>query len=143
MDKKYLIKIVDSHETDGDKSVSELTTVGSFTGNSQHYSISYTETDEAMQGAVTTLEVENKSKIVMTRRGSYATQLILEKARRHTCCYETPFGELMMGVYATSIRSDIDENGGRLNFRYTLDFNSGLASINELTITVTAAQADN
>ena len=72
----------------------------------------------------------------MTRTGKYNTELIIEKDRRHTCFYETPYGELMMGVYTKNMFTDMNENGGTLRFSYTIDFNNDLASENDLTVSV-------
>ena len=72
----------------------------------------------------------------MLRSGKYNTEMIIEKDRRHTCYYMTPYGELIMGVYAKSIANGIGENGGTLKFSYTIDFNNTPASENELFITV-------
>ena len=72
----------------------------------------------------------------MTRTGKYNTEMVIEKERRHLCCYTTPYGELMMGIYANLISNEIGENGGTLKFSYTIDFNNTPASENELEITV-------
>lgn len=141
-DKKVLIRITDKHESEEDSFTSELTTVGTLEGSGGDYAIVYTETDEEMADCVTTLRVEGKRKITMTRSGKYTTEMIIEKNRRHSCHYSTPFGELMMGVYAKTVRSEMGEDGGILDFSYTIDFNNALASINELSITVQACKED-
>jgi uncharacterized beta-barrel protein YwiB (DUF1934 family) len=69
-------------------------------------------------------------------RGCRNAVVIIEKDRRHTCFYQTPFGELMMGVYTKNIFTDMNENGGTLRFSYTIDFNNDLASENDLDISV-------
>lgn len=133
---KALIKISDRHITDGEESCAELTTTGTLEFNEKGFVITYNETDEELFGCTTTLHVDGGERIAMTRSGSFNTDLIIEKERRHSCFYSTPYGELIMGVYGKSIVSDMTEKGGTLNFRYTLDFNSTPASENELQITV-------
>ncbi len=140
--KKVLIKIVDSHDTDGDCLTSELTTLGTLSLMPNGYSLVYTETVDELAGCTTTLRVEEGRRIFITRSGLYATEIIIEKDKRHNCYYTTPLGEFMMGVYTKSIESDMNESGGRLDFRYTVDFNSDLASVNDLSITVEAAEKE-
>mgnify|MGYP003306201258 CR=1 FL=1 len=65
-------------------------------------------------------------------------EMVIEKDRRHLCCYTTPYGELMMGIYAKTVLNEIGEHGGTLKFAYTIDFNNTPASENELQITVAA-----
>lgn len=138
MDKNYIITIVDSHVSQGEKGGSEFTSVGSFQWEENgDYRLSYRETDPSMGGAVTTIAVsDNAARIEMTRSGPFGTQLIMEKNRRHVCLYHTPYGELNLGIYTGFIKSVMGPAGGTLRFCYTLDFSTGLASENELTVTV-------
>ncbi len=135
--KNAIIHITDRHVQDGEKFECELTTSGRFEVTESGCRVSYNETDEALINSVTTLDVEGEQKISMTRTGKYNTEMIIEKDRRHTCFYATPYGELVMGIYAQSIINGIDENGGTLQFSYTIDFNNAPATENELIVAVT------
>lgn len=134
--KDAIVKITDNHITDGEKFICELTTTGSFGMQGGAYIISYDETDEELSGCVTTLRIEAPEKISMLRSGKYNTEMVFEKDRRHTCFYNTPIGELMMGIYARSVSSRLGEKGGTVKFAYTIDFNNDLVSENELTVFV-------
>ena len=135
--KNAIIKIIDRHVQDGEEFECELTTSGRFEVTENGCKVSYNETDEALINSVTTLDVEGSQKIIMTRTGKYNTEMIIEKDRRHTCFYVTPYGELVMGIFAQCIKNEVDENGGKLHFSYTIDFNNTPASENELTVAVT------
>ncbi len=134
--KNALITIVDRHFSDGDDYSCELTTSGQFEFNDDCCVIIYNEASEELADCVTNLNVEGERKITMTRTGSYQTELIIEKDRRHTCYYQTPHGELIMGVYAKLIENKMSENGGTVRFSYTIDFNNVPAAENELLFTV-------
>ena len=95
----------------------------------------YRETVEQTGDCETRLIIE-KGKITIMRSGKYRTSMIFENRKRHICCYETPFGEMMIGVYTNAMFTDFDENGGVLDFAYTLDSAGDLISENELKITV-------
>ena len=133
--KDAVVKITDRHVQDGEEYTCELATSGSLDFRPDGFTVVYNETDEELKGCKTTLKYENGT-IVMTRSGKYNTELIIEKDRRHTCFYATPYGELMMGVYTKNMFTDMNENGGTLRFSYTIDFNNDLASENDLTVTV-------
>lgn len=135
--KNAIIHITDRHLQDGEKFECELTTSGSFELTENGCIVNYSETDEELTNCVTTLDVDGSQKISMTRTGKYNTEMVIEKDRRHTCYYATPYGELVMGVYALSIENEIGENGGTLKFSYTIDFNNAQASENELIVAVT------
>lgn len=134
--KKAIITIKDRHFQDGEEYSCELTTSGSFEITENGCIVNYVETDEEMTNCHTKLTVEGSQKITMTRTGKYNTEMVIEKDRRHLCCYATPYGELMMGIYAKTVLNKISENGGTLIFAYTIDFNNTPASENELEITV-------
>ncbi len=134
--KNAIITIVDRHFSDGDDYSCELTTSGQFDFTDEGCVIVYNEASEELANCVTTLNVEGSRKITMTRTGSYQTELIIEKERRHNCYYQTPHGELIMGVYAKLIENKMTENGGSLKFSYTIDFNNVSAAENELIFTV-------
>ncbi len=72
-------------------------------------------------------------------RDNSATRLILEKGKRHLCQYDTGYGSLMVGVFTSSFESTLNEQGGSLRVRYTLDINSSLSSNNEISIIVKEA----
>jgi len=137
--KKVIISITDKHGIDGVSEAAEMTTVGTLTGSGDNYALEYREQDEEMKNSVTTLRVENKSRVLVTRRGDYPTQLVIEKDKRHNCHYSTPIGEMMMGVFAREITSRMTPGGGELKMNFTIDFNSGMVSVNEMKITVREA----
>lgn len=134
--KKAIIKITDRHIQDGEEYEAELTTSGEFEITENGCKVVYTETDEELENCVTTLDVVGSEKISMTRAGKYNTEMVIEKDRRHSCFYQTPYGELMMGIFAKKVVNEMTENGGTLNFSYTIDFNNTPASENELTVSV-------
>lgn len=135
--KKAIIKITDRHVQDGEEYEAELTTSGEFEITENGCKVIYSETDEELDNCITTLDVEGSRKISMTRSGKYNTEMVIEKDRRHSCYYKTPYGELIMGIFAKNVLSKMTENGGMLNFSYTIDFNNTPASENELTVAVT------
>ena len=138
MEKEVVIKIVDRHEMDGDTDGLETTLIGSFHGKKDSYVLSYAE-DGELEGCKVTLKVENGECITMTRSGMFETELIIQRGKRHNCSYSTPAGNLMLGVFAQRVESNMDENGGTLEFDYTLDLGAGVVSENYLVITVKEA----
>ena len=134
--KNAIITITDRHIQDGEEYSCELTTSGSFEITENGCIVNYVETDEEMTNCHTKLTVEGSHKITMTRTGKYNTEMVFEKDRRHLCCYTTPYGEMMMGIYAKTVNNGVGEKGGELKFAYTIDFNNTPASENELLISV-------
>ena len=83
---------------------------------------------------------EQENRVTLIRGGIQGTRLILEKGKRHLCQYDTGYGTFMVGVFTSSIRCRLGEKGGSIDVNYTLDINSDLSSINEISITVKEAE---
>jgi len=141
MKKKYIISISGKQILNGEEGVSELTTFGTYLKKGDKRYISYDEYNEDVNQSVkTTLKVETDDKVTLMRNKS-SSRLILEKGRRHQCFYDVSFGNtLMLGVFANSIENNLTDDGGRLHFKYTLDIDSSITSLNEVDITVKEAE---
>ena len=138
-----IITICDYHETQGERTKSELTTTAEISGSADDYSIVYTEQSEELKGCVTTIRVVNSDCVTVSRTGTYNTEMKMEKGRRNQCCYNTPVGQLMMGILTSSIRSEYIENQKTvLDFSYSLDFNNELLSKNRIKITANYKEAN-
>ena len=135
-----MISIVGKQQIDGETGEIRIDTLGSYVKKGDHWYIAYKEYDEDAPNRYQTsiLKVEKNDKMTLMRDNS-ATRLILEKGKRHLCQYDTGYGQLMVGVFTSSFSSHLDEQGGSLRVRYTLDINSSLSSNNEISVTIKEA----
>lgn len=136
--KNVQIEIYNSHGDEDKKNGGQtVTTDGIFKVSKSGYEISYTEFLDEKNGSNTALHVNNNNKtVVMNRTGAFSANMIFEKGKRNNCQYKTPVGEFTLGVFAKEINNNLHDEGGELSFTYTLDFNSGYTSDNELRISV-------
>lgn len=139
MKDKFLISIKGIQVIDGEKDVIEMTTTGKYIKKNDHAYIGYKEYDRDNPEICSNnlIKVENEDKVTIVRNEGKQTRLILEKGRRHQCHYRTVMGDLMIGVFSDTISSQLDENGGKLYVKYSLDFNSSFVSKNEFYIDIT------
>ena len=54
--------------------------------------------------------------------------------------YETPYGELLVGVYTRDMKMDIQENEIDIRILYDLDINGEKVADSEITMSVRAKQ---
>lgn len=127
------IQSIDAHHSE-----TELITSGKFmslTGGG--YKIVY---DESMvtgfAGTKTVLSCFGNKTATMERTGNIPSNFVIEKDKKHHCHYGTPYGDFMLGVFTHDIVNDLDDDGGDLYFKYTLDVNSSYISDNEVYINV-------
>ena len=133
---KALIKIIGAQTVDGEKDIIELTTNGTLDRVGDGWKLCYHETEETgFEDTITQLKICD-GKLTLARSGAHPSMLILEKNQRHHCTYQTPYGAIDLGTYASEIRCKLDEHGGEIEFHYTLGFNGGISSAHVVHITV-------
>ena len=137
MRKNVIIKINGTQKSEGESDRLELYTKGLFYKRSGNYYLSYEEPSESgLMGTRTTLKIEGQEKITLLRSGEMKGQLIIERNKRHLCHYNTPVGDMFLGVCAGNISSRLSDEGGSLDFSYRLDVNASLLSENEVSVQV-------
>ena len=126
MDENYLITIKGTMEQDGHSESVELMTHGSFLQRDGSFYIIYKETEATgYDGCTTTVKIsEDARRVAMLRYGKAQSQLVIEKGTRHLCHYETGYGAISLGVAADVIEHQLTDEGGRVQFSYTLDSGS-------------------
>lgn len=136
MNTKVIMSITGNQKgIDGEDQKIELITEGLFYEKEGIYFLEYQETEiSGMAGTTTVISVE-KDRVSMERKGAHYSRFIFEKGRTFMNSYETPFGNLEMGVFSTSVCSHIEKQSGELNLRYQLNIGDEFASSNELFVT--------
>ena len=137
MSKDYLITVTGTQTFDEESETLELTTSAVYGERNGKKLIKYKEYDTEDAGSVVSniIKIEGKDKITLVKNnGVHYSQLILEYGKRHQCFYSTPIGNMAVGIYTDSMTHEIDENGGRIEIDYSIDFNGDFQSENHLVI---------
>ncbi len=122
--------------SDGMTDESELFTRGEFRVHKGSYFIDYDESEATgFEGSHAQLHVDKQS-MTMTRTGTTFSNLVFENGVRHFCHYGTEYGECMVGITTHELSHSLDESGGVVHLRYSVDVNSGLMTENEITIKI-------
>jgi uncharacterized beta-barrel protein YwiB (DUF1934 family) len=140
MEKNVYINLKSTQFADDERDVTELFTYGRLKRgrgkNKDKYKITYDESAATGFEGTVTLDVTGNDMIMMNRTGDALSNLIIERGKKHHCHYGTPFGDFMVGVSADEIRSELDDNGGDIYLKYTIDINSSYMSETEMHINV-------
>lgn len=137
MKKDVLISIIGKQKTNDNDDQIELMTKGNLYKRSDAYYLKYEESEATgYEGSVTTLKIEGNERVTMMRSGKTRSQLVIERGKRNLCHYDTGFGEMMIGIFGNNITSTLNNQGGDLQFKYTMDINTGFESENEVIINV-------
>lgn len=136
MDKKQVLVSVMgwTHDDDEPSDSVRLLTTGTLARRQGAWRIDYTETQPDNEKNDVTLTLE-RGVVTMERSGAYATSMVFDQGRRFEGNYHTPYGDLAMGVYPTSVRYRVDgAAGGEVSLTYQLDLQGQFAAMHELRI---------
>lgn len=137
MEDNYLITVLGTQKVDGESDSIEVITTGDYRREGRRVTVTYPEFSEEDPNIRTDTTVTyDGEQLSIERRGEICSRLILEKGRRHRCLYDTPMGQMMIGIFTDSIAADLDDSGGTIRAGYQLDFNNSAVSYNEFNITI-------
>ena len=121
---------------DQEPEVIELTTEGTLEKQKEVWEISYEESDlTGLAGVTTTFRVGPRG-VVLKRTGKLQNQMIFMEGRRHESLYQLDIGALMIAVKATSVKSDVTEQGGTVDIYYNIEIEDTAMGTMEYHLTV-------
>ena len=101
--------------------------------NGKHFLIYEEISEEEQQVSKCVLKV-SENVVELTKKGSTNVHLLFEKNKSNMTYYNTPFGELILGVATRDIDLFVSEDSLDLRLNYTLDMNYQHVSECELTV---------
>ena len=119
---------------DGEPDVTTFTTTGTAETTGDKLVLRYNESEMIGADNVSTKIEISEDMAVLTRSGGMESQLTIEKGRRHTCLYNTPQGDFVIGIFGESLMTEQSKTEGKIYMSYTIDVYSGLLSKNIMEI---------
>ena len=143
MTKDVLISISGLHydALDGEgegQPVEVITPAAYYLKNGKHYVV-YDEMVEGMPGTIrNTIKITGDYMFEIRKSGIADTHMVFEKDKIHMTPYETPYGELLLGIYTKDLK--VEESDDRINIRinYELDINGDKVADSEIKMCVKA-----
>lgn len=138
MEKTVIISIQGKQaDPEGAEEGIELVTSGSLCGDeTQGYRLTYQESElTGLEGTTTTFCIE-PDQITMLRAGNLNSEMVFQEGQKHLSLYETPFGELMVGVNTQKAWANIGASGGSIELRYIVEIDDAIVGTNTFHIQV-------
>lgn len=131
------ITIRDIETENGSEETVEFTTRGYLKGDENDYSLHFEELFGDGLKSKTVISVKDKRSACIVRGGDIVTEITVEAGRRHSCQYSTPWGDMLIGVFAKEVYSGVDPvEGGEIRLNYTVDFNGSYGAEKRMLIEV-------
>jgi len=123
MTRDVLISISGSQISDNGQEEIELVTTGDyFLKDGKHYILYDEIADDTKAIIKNTVKITSNSMEVI-KRGSTSTHMVFQKNEKNVSCYQTPFGELMVGIGTNEICIEETEDLLKAAVSYSLDIN--------------------
>ncbi|MEY8427593.1 DUF1934 domain-containing protein [Lachnospiraceae bacterium 46-15] len=93
-----------------------------FERDGKHY-IKYDEAVEGTEETIQNLIKVDGSSMEVTKRGVTNAHMVFERDKKNHTYYNTPFGNLLVGIFATDIVLDAAEDSLDIRVEYALEVN--------------------
>ena len=106
--------------------------------NGKHYVI-YDELVEGIPGTIKNkVRIMDDRKVEIIKSGITNTHMVFEKDKINMTQYETPYGEMMIGVFTKDIRFEEQDEKITVHVNYALDINGDPVADCNIDIKITA-----
>ncbi|MCX7841856.1 MAG: DUF1934 domain-containing protein [Clostridia bacterium] len=117
----------------------ELVTEGKYYKKGETYYVTYKESEvTGMEGTTTTLKVE-RGTVTLLRFGTVNTQFIFEEGQKHISYYDTAYGAFTIGVRASKVDIDVNDEGGEIWVDYQLEIDNNSSGENDFYMSIREA----
>lgn len=141
MTKEVLISISGLHfDMEGNAEEGEpveiITPASYYLKNGKHY-ILYDEVVEGVPGVIkNTVKITGDSSFEIRKSGIANAHMVFEKNRMNMTAYNTPFGEMMIGIHTRDIETTVAEDEISVGITYSLDVNNEPLSDCEIKVKI-------
>ena len=101
----------------------EVIIPGSYYKKGDKHYIKYDEVTEGMEGTTSNLIKLQENCMEVTKRGLTNTHMVFEEQKKNMTYYDTPFGNLLVGITATNVSMKESEEQIDVKVNYALEIN--------------------
>ncbi len=123
-------------DVEDDEALSVISPATYHLKNGKHYIIYDELVPETGEHLTNTLKV-GPGRLDMIKRGVYQTHMVFEEGKRNMSFYDTPMGQLLVGIQTIHIDVEESEHCLLVKIEYSLDINESHVSDCEINIKVT------
>ena len=128
MTKEVLLTISGLHydslpDEDENEPIEVITPATYYLKNGKHYVI-YDEMVEGMPGTIQNkIRIAGNNLLEIKKSGLANTKMVFERDKINMTQYETPYGELLIGIFTKNMQVDVTEKNIDVCVNYELDIN--------------------
>ncbi len=102
----------------------EVVSAGTYFFKDGKHFIFYEEMAEGISGVTKTqIRINGKDSLEVRKKGLSNVNMVFEKNKNNRCFYQTPFGQLNLGIFTTEIIVEESEDNINIRAEYAMDVN--------------------
>jgi uncharacterized beta-barrel protein YwiB (DUF1934 family) len=138
MKKDVLVSISGlQYEIDKDEAIEVISVGEYYNRNGKHYVMYEEMLDNTEELSNCTIKITDKQ-IDIIKRGASNVHMIFEENKKNTTYYQTPFGDLEVGIYTSHILVSEEEDRLIVDINYVLDINYSFVSDCQIQLKITS-----
>lgn len=137
MDRNVMLTISGLHSGEADENGSVETKVRAeyFKKNETHYLL-YEEKEEGFKQTSKNRMKFRDNMLELTRQGLLNTHMVFEENKTHMTPYQTPYGQMLLGIHTKKVDIQEQENFIRVIVEYTLEADEAYLSDSRIEICI-------
>ena len=120
----------------------ELVTEGVMEWDGARCTLTYLETELTGMGSTKTVIQVMGEEVTLLRQGEVVSQMVFRQGKRHLSFYNTPYGEMTIGVNARHVMVDMDHSGGDIELDYDIEMDHAVTGRNVFAIHVEPSRSE-
>ncbi len=134
MEKEVLVSISGLQFINEDKEAVEMITVGDYYKRGSRHYVMFDEAMEGFSGSTRNMIKFNEHMVDITKKGITNVHMVFEEKQKNMTYYDTPFGNLLIGLATSKVDVKEEENSIDINIDYSLDINYEFVSDCKISI---------
>lgn len=114
----------------------EIITIGEYYFKDDLHNIIYDEISEDLTDVVNCTIKFDQNKVEIIKKGTTNVHMIFEEKKKNVTYYNTPYGDLLVGLSATKIKIDDQEDSIEVKIGYSLEINNQHISNCEISMCI-------
>lgn len=114
----------------------EIITIGEYYFKDDLHNIIYDEVSEDLTDVVNCIIKFDQNKVEIIKKGTTNVHMIFEEKKKNVTYYNTPYGDLLVGLSATKIKISEQEDSLEVKIGYSLEINNQHISNCEISMCI-------
>lgn len=132
---------LDESNVSGD-AIEVITPASYFCKNGKHY-ILYDEAVEGVQGTIKNkIKISGENVVEIMKSGITNAHMVFERNKSNRTYYETPYGQMLVGVRTTDMNINVEEEKIHVDVAYELEINHEPLADCTITMNIQSKNAD-